>query len=53
MHDFFVEFGRCIVDDEVFFFDDVFCMFAQELVQLRASESAIWAEVQQKKDSAS
>lgn len=45
MHDLFVEFGRCIVDYEVFFFYDVLSVLMEELVQLGTGKAAIWVEV--------
>ena len=32
VHDLFVEFGRSVVDHEVFFFDDMLSVFVQQLV---------------------
>lgn len=53
MHDLFMEFGRSIVDHEVFFFDDVLSVFVEELVQLGTGKAAIWVEVEKEKDCAS
>lgn len=47
MHDLLVEFGRSIVDHEVFLLDDGLGVLAEELVQLGAGQPAVGVEVEQ------
>lgn len=53
MHDLLVEFGRSIVDHEVFLLDDGLGVLAEELVQLGAGQPAVGVEVEQQEDGAS